>query len=73
MRTFLAFLGGAVAGAAVALLFAPEKGEVTRGKIKDMVDKGVDYAEDEISALRKKFKRAECDAAETIAEAIKSK
>ena len=35
---FGAFLGGALAGAVIGLLVAPEKGEYTRVKITDAVD-----------------------------------
>ncbi|MBP3844908.1 MAG: YtxH domain-containing protein [Prevotella sp.] len=35
---FGAFLGGALAGAVIGLLMAPEKGEDTRTKITDAVD-----------------------------------
>ena len=33
-----AFLGGAIAGAAVGLLLAPERGKATREKITDAID-----------------------------------
>lgn len=36
---FLAFLGGAVAGAATALLFAPSPGDETRRQIKHMANR----------------------------------
>src|SRR5512140_1368252 len=60
--TALAFLLGAVAGGIVALLFAPDKGEVTRGKIRqgatdlygkgrDLVDRGQKGLHDKAGAV----------------------
>lgn len=52
-NTLLAFIGGALAGAVVALLYAPDKGENIRRKIKER-------AEDEYNSLRTKMKGEEC-------------
>lgn len=46
--TFFAFIGGAIVGAAAALLLAPESGEETRKKLKETVDA-------EYQALKKKY------------------
>ena len=37
--TLLAFIGGAIVGAAAAILFAPDNGAETRKKIKETLDK----------------------------------
>lgn len=47
-----AFLGGAIVGAGAALLFAPEKGEDLRRRIKEVLrKKGIICSESEIDAL----------------------
>ncbi len=47
-----AFLGGAIVGAGAALLFAPEKGEDLRKRIKNLLKKkGVSCCDEEIEKL----------------------
>lgn len=48
----LAFLGGAAVGVAVGLLFAPERGEDTREKIKEALEKkGIKLSKEKMKEL----------------------
>jgi gas vesicle protein len=49
---WIAFGVGVTAGAAVALLYAPESGAKTRKRIGRSIDDGVDYLEDAADYLR---------------------
>lgn len=55
--TFFAFLGGAIIGAAAAILFAPSSGDETRKKIKDTFEKEYDN-------IKTKIKKEAKEAAE---------
>lgn len=47
-----AFLGGAIVGCSIAVMFAPEKGSDLRTRIKNILkNKGIDFTDDEVEAL----------------------
>lgn len=46
------FLGGALIGAAAAILFAPESGEETHKKIKESIDKEYNELKEKIEKLK---------------------
>lgn len=58
LNLLYAFLGGALVGAGAAILFAPEKGEDLRRRIKDLLrKKGIICTESEIDALVEQLTR----------------
>ena len=50
------FLGGALVGGAIALLFAPESGEATRARIKELLkNRGLDFSDEDVEKLVKQI------------------
>ena len=46
------FLGGAILGASLAILYAPESGKDLRKRIKELLKKkGIDFSDDEVEQL----------------------
>ncbi len=52
------FLGGALVGAALAILFAPDSGDETRKKIRDTFDKEYQGLKNKLNNLETKAKAA---------------
>ena len=60
LNVLYAFLGGALVGCTVAVLFAPEKGETVRAKICDILKrKGIKISDAEVDALVAELAQAE--------------
>lgn len=69
-----ALIVGALAGAVLGILFAPDKGSVTRAKLaggaKDLADDVKQKIKNEINALRGKIEELESLADDKIQEAV---
>ncbi|MBF6608741.1 MAG: YtxH domain-containing protein [Flavobacterium sp.] len=55
-KAVLAIVAGAALGAVVGILFAPDKGQQTRSKIKRNVGEGIDELKTKVDDLSNKFR-----------------
>jgi gas vesicle protein len=63
---WIAFGLGVAAGAAVALLYAPQPGVKTRRQLKKNINEGVDYLEDAAEYLKEQAEYLSKEAQKTI-------
>lgn len=69
MKELMYFICGAAVGATVALLMAPEKGEVLRSRIKRMVDDDIELGRELVSVVQD----AVADTAQEVKQTITKK
>ncbi len=65
-----AFLGGALVGGVVALLFAPDKGTETRRKIGNKMKEGTNYTKEQIEHLLSYLRGKAANGVENLEEEI---
>jgi gas vesicle protein len=63
---WIAFGLGVSAGAAIALLYAPQSGVKTRKQLKRNIDDGVDYLEDAAAYLKQQAENLSREAQKTL-------
>lgn len=63
---WIAFAVGVAAGAAVALLYAPQSGVRTRRQLRKNIDEGVGYLEDAADYLKEQAENLSTEAQKTI-------
>lgn len=63
---WIAFAVGVSAGAAVALLYAPQSGDRTRRQLRKNINEGVDYLEDAAEYLKEQAEYLSKEAQKTI-------
>ena len=61
VNCFASFLGGALAGAAVALFVTPKNGYEMRRDIRDLADKGKRKLKDELDKIHCQCNGLDCD------------
>jgi hypothetical protein len=65
----MAFAGGAIAGAVIGILLAPDKGENTRKRIKDLATESTEEAKEKIKDVLESLGiNCECSKVDSLVE-----
>ena len=65
-KSFLSLLAGLAAGAAIGILYAPDKGKATRARVKKAAEDGFDDLKENLGDLGEKAGEKTAEAKETI-------